>query len=329
MIGLLTPEKIKTLLRTIAQKRELRQLAPAVIEQELERYLQQEGKVRRELEYNFHQRAAIFHTVVKEVRSRLRRSYGLFQHQHRGKEKKRMDLLQKLFQALKGHSSRTEVRSYSPFMSQSAGNKKRETLSSTLLTSPGTAMVILKEILESHASTKERLPFYRELYLKIFSVTGKPASILDLGCGLNPFSLPFMKLDSCKYYAFDIGTEDLRNINHFFSWWERRHHKFQGRAAMLDITRSDLSALPRTDLCFLFKVTDILDQGKGHTATEKVILAIPAKYIILSFSTITMSGRPMTAPQRRWVELLCKRLGFFSTVISFPTEIFYVIKKEK
>lgn len=291
MIQPFPAEKIRILRRAVAQKRELRQLTPLIIEQEIERYLQQEGRVRRELEYNFHPRAAVFHTIIKEIRSRLRRSYGLFQH--KGKEKKRKELLKKIFHA-----------------------------------TPPVAMEIIKEILESHASTKERLLFYRELYAKIFAITGKPATILDLGCGMNPFSLPYMKLKTCHYYAYDIGEEDLTNINEFFYWWGKQHPTLQGRADIFDLLRSEFSLLPRADICFLFKVTDIVDQGKGHKATEKAMLDIPAKYIVLSFSTVTMSGKPMTAPRRSWVELLCNRLGFFFSVITFPTEIFYVIRKE-
>ncbi len=57
------------------------------------------------------------------------------------------------------------------------------------------------KILELHRSTKERLNYYPFIYEKIFAITGKPKSILDLGCGLNPVSFPYMGLKDVQYYA--------------------------------------------------------------------------------------------------------------------------------
>ena len=50
-------------------------------------------------------------------------------------------------------------------------------------------------VLERHASTRERLPYYGELYNHIFEITGTPKVILDLGCGVNPFSYKYL---GCK-----------------------------------------------------------------------------------------------------------------------------------
>ncbi|MFN2138329.1 MAG: 16S rRNA methyltransferase, partial [Candidatus Promineifilaceae bacterium] len=45
--------------------------------------------------------------------------------------------------------------------------------------------------LESHLSTRERLPIMRAFYEQIFAVTGRPSRLLDLACGLNPLALPW------------------------------------------------------------------------------------------------------------------------------------------
>ena len=37
--------------------------------------------------------------------------------------------------------------------------------------------------LKSHKSTKERLEIYQRVYDHIFSITGEPKIVLDLGCG--------------------------------------------------------------------------------------------------------------------------------------------------
>src|SRR5262245_17166809 len=43
-----------------------------------------------------------------------------------------------------------------------------------------------------HASTQERLPVLDRFYADIFAVTGEPASLLDVACGLNPLAVPWM-----------------------------------------------------------------------------------------------------------------------------------------
>src|SRR3989344_4118039 len=116
---------------------------------------------------------------------------------------------------------------------------------------------IVKKILSTHASTKERLDKYAGIYHQIFKKTGKPKSVL----------------------------------------------------------------------AFLFKITDIVDKGKGHKNSEILISRTPAQYVVVSFPTITMSGKKMNFPRRRWVELMCERLGYGIESFQTDNEIFYVIRK--
>ena len=59
---------------------------------------------------------------------------------------------------------------------------------------PARIRQICSSILEMHASSKERMPILDSFYERLFSFTGKPKTILDLACGLNPFALPWMGL---------------------------------------------------------------------------------------------------------------------------------------
>ena len=49
----------------------------------------------------------------------------------------------------------------------------------------------MEKMLSHHASTRERLPLAEmdALYQRIFTLTGKPRSVLDLACGINPLYL--------------------------------------------------------------------------------------------------------------------------------------------
>ena len=274
----------------IKQKRELQKINEDFVRDELLFFFQREKKVQEQLEKKFNPKSADFRQVVKEVRSKLRRVYSLFRIDE--KEKNRQQLVKLL---LKEKEVNPEL---------------------------------LKKILETNASTKERIPFYATLYQKLFKITGEPKLILDLGCGINPFSVYFTGLKELEYLAYDLNEEEIGFLNRFFRFLTKTWPGFKGKAEVLNLRQfSKLKKIKNADVCFLFKFTDVLDRGKGHKVSEEVITAIPAKNIIVSFPTKTMSGKEMSFPERKWIELMCKRLGYGLQAVKFNNEIFYVLRK--
>ena len=180
-----------------------------------------------------------------------------------------------------------------------------------------------KRILETHQSTTERLPYYDEIYKKIFAITGQPESILDLGCGLNPFSYPWLNCEP-SYYASDISPEDTHFIDEYF---EKMDIDGEATPANLnDIEKEDvLAVFPHVDACFMFKVLDAV--VTKPTLAEKLITSIDADWIVVSFSTVTLSGKPMTKKRRLWIEKMSERLGYQFQTFQVPNEIFYLIRK--
>ena len=277
--------KIAVLIEDIKKKKELQSIDDNFVERYLVKYLHQEPALLRSLQEQFNSRSKAYISVIKNVRAQLRRVYGLF----RDDAKERKSAVEELLKA-----------------------------------PPATRAALIQQILSTHSSTQERLPVYEPLYSKIFAITGKPKTILDLGCGINPFSFSYLKLKGCSYYAYDLDQEEIGAINKYFALLKKENPSFTGKAMVADILTVNL---PKADLCFLFKMTDVIDQGKGHKRTEELLKKIPARYIVVSFATKTMSGKKMTAPRRSWMEWLCKRLGYEYTILEFPNEIFYVIKK--
>lgn len=275
-------EKLGSLIQDIKKKKELKELSESFVKKELTAFFRQNPKLSKSLD---NPRSAYYKQIVKGVRAKLRRVYGLF------RDKDRNSLIKKL---LKGKDV----------------VKGRD---------------VVKEILQTHSSTKERLPFYGELYHKIFAVTGKPVTIIDLGSGINPFSIPYMKLKQLAYHAYDLNKEEIASLNKYFKFLNKSNPFFRGKAEVLDIT--EVKKILPADIAFLFKMTDVIDRGKGHKKTEEVITAISAKYVIVSFPTITMSGKKMNFPRRRWIELMCRRLNYKFNVLAFSNELFYVIQK--
>lgn len=175
----------------------------------------------------------------------------------------------------------------------------------------------LTDLLESHTSTRERLSSYKELK-KILKKL-KISSILDLGCGLNPLALA---TPSYIYYAADINEGELALIKKYF-----KKHKIRGKTFIYDLTNPTKS-LPKADCCLLLKVLDVV-ANNNQQLTRKIINTIPARYIIISFATHKLSGKPMNLPTRPWFENLLEQGGYIYTKIKTENEVFYIIKRSR
>ncbi len=169
------------------------------------------------------------------------------------------------------------------------------------------------ELLKTHSSTSERLDFYPELKKIISSLN--ISSILDLASGLNPLALASSNIE---YYAIDIKESEIFLINQFF-----KKHKIKGKAIVSDIRTLD--KFPKADLCILFKILDILDNS--YELAQKFLKNINCRYFLISFSTITLSGKRMKIPRRFWLERILNNLNFKFKIFSSNNEIFYLIEK--
>ncbi len=146
---MLTQEKLNIIVADIKRKKELAELSDAFLLEKVILHLQKNQKLTSFLEEKCNPKSAVYKETIKRIREQLRRSYGLF-HPHQ---------------------------------------TPPEILLHWSTTTPKEQSDLLNEILKTHSSTKERLTAYPSLYKRIFDITGKPSSILDLACGLNPFSL--------------------------------------------------------------------------------------------------------------------------------------------
>lgn len=183
---------------------------------------------------------------------------------------------------------------------------------------------IIRKILKTAASAKERLDDYPEIYQNIFEITKKPMTIIDLGCGLNPISIPFMGLDDLTYHAYDIDHEDIKFLNEFF-----KIKNIDGKAEILDAKNIDqIKKLPSSDIVFMFKLLDLINTKNDKPGEELIkVLMNKTRFIVASFATKTLGGRPMNLPRRKGFELMLKRNDLRFKTIDTRNEIFYIIEK--
>ncbi|MBU0472036.1 MAG: hypothetical protein KKF89_03040 [Nanoarchaeota archaeon] len=181
---------------------------------------------------------------------------------------------------------------------------------------------ILREILSLHKSSKERIPYYKKIYKKIFEITKKPESILDLACGLNPLSYEWL---GCKprYVASDISSKDLSFIQTFFN-----KIKIKGETERIDLTENiDYIQKKKFDICFLFKALDSIEARNRH-ASKKIIEKINSDWIVVSFSKVSLGGgKEIKKSKRNWFVNFLKKNNYHYEEFEIPNEYFIVVKK--
>jgi 16S rRNA (guanine(1405)-N(7))-methyltransferase len=148
----------------------------------------------------------------------------------------------------------------------------------------GEVRAACERILSAHASTKERIPYLAGFYERIFAVTGKPATILDLACALNPFSFPWMGLPATtRYYAYDIHRPRLELINHYFT--------LQGLEPLA--THQDILVDPpqiEAPVAFFFKEAHRFEQ-RDRGSSLKMLRALNVRYLLVSLPTSSLTGK--------------------------------------
>ncbi|MDP2925505.1 MAG: hypothetical protein Q8N99_03980 [Nanoarchaeota archaeon] len=213
------------------------------------------------------------------------------------------------------------------YSSYQIGKKnKKEKLLIELRKNPSDINTINK-ILSLSISSKERLNHYKEAYETIFKITKSPRSIIDLGCGLNPISYVYMGTKSLDYNCYDIDENDIQFLNDYFGMMKK--YGLNGKAKILDIKDIEkISNLPDSDIIFMFKLLDIINTKSKKPGEEIINLLIEkTKFIIVSFSTNTLGGRPMNIPRRKGFEFMLERNNLKYQTFNIPNEIFYIISK--
>jgi 16S rRNA (guanine(1405)-N(7))-methyltransferase len=177
-------------------------------------------------------------------------------------------------------------------------------------------------MLESHASTRERIRVLDEFYRQIFTITGTPNSILDLACAMHPFSHPWMNLPAdCLYQAYDLHQPRVELINHFFSV-----AGIKGEAFYDDI----LLAPPpqRADAAFFFKEAHRFEQRRKG-CNRAFWQSLDVRWLVVSLPATNLTGRfDLADRQRKLVYETLDGLDWPVTEILVGNELIFCIRKE-
>ena len=178
----------------------------------------------------------------------------------------------------------------------------------------------------AHASTRERLAILDEFYARIFAITGAPASIVDIACGLNPLALPWMHLSGdSRYVAYDIDSQMLAFVDGALELFGVAHR----------VEPRDIVSDPPDDTCdlaLLLKSVPCLDQ-QDSGASARIMRAIRARQIVVTFPTRSLGGhgKGMARNYRTRFETLLAELGdgfHVAGEVELANELLFVVARD-
>jgi len=283
-----------SIIKAVKEKRELQNLDDDYVLTRVKAHMHSNPKAKKKLlaaqDFKRFARSKEFEALKKDVRKKLRSSYGLFDADDSGHK-------EALIKALKDDPSDVDLN---------------------------------RSLLATHQSSKERLPYYTKLYRDIFAITEEPGVVLDIGCGYNPISYPFLGCTP-QYFACDIATKDMQFLERFF-----KHCSIDGEAFTCDAIERPAALVEYArksapDIIFLFKAIDTLASQERHTTKGLLSQLVgTAKWIVASFATMSVGGNKMIHDARRsWFEKFLDKEGLEYEVVEIPNEKFYVIQGKR
>ena len=201
-----------------------------------------------------------------------------------------------------------------------------EALLATAFTAGGDEAVrrACRQILTSHASTRERLDELAATYEKIFdSLGGRPGSVLDLACALHPLGWRWMGLSrSALYRAYDLDERVVSLVNHYLGL-----EAVQPGAEWRDVICSP--PLEQADVAFLLKMYDCLENRKRGAGWE-IVEAVRASRVVVSFPRRNLRGRRREIADFHAPALIAKAQarGWTCQRVDLVNELFLIVRKE-
>ena len=221
-------------------------------------------------------------------------------------------------------SVRTQLHSImAPYLGDPDYDAAKEQLTAVFATNdPEEIKATCYDLLTTHLSTRERLPLLDTFYKEIFAVTGKPDSLLDIACGLNPLAFPWMDLStSTQFYAYDIHEPRIDFLNHYFT--------LQGLEPLAKLQDVALQfPQEKADLALFLKEMPRFARNYGDLG-RPLLEALNVRWIVLSFPEIsTHGGRNLTDRYREFMFQLIDGLPWQATEILFEVELIFCIETD-
>ncbi|GAC1393619.1 MAG: 16S rRNA methyltransferase [Ktedonobacteraceae bacterium] len=181
---------------------------------------------------------------------------------------------------------------------------------------------VCKRVMSNHASTRERLPILDQFYTTLLAELGPIHSVLDLACGFNPLSLPWLPLaEGGHYYAYDI----YQHVMDFLAQWLLMLN-VNGHAHVCDLIQS--CPPQQVDVALVLKTIPCLEQIDKH-AGRRLLQSINAKHMLVSFPIQSLGGKSKgmaTFYEEHFMHLIAGEAWSIRKFV-FATELVFVVTK--
>lgn len=173
-----------------------------------------------------------------------------------------------------------------------------------------------------HASTYERLEVLPTFFQITLASISPVKSVLDLACGLNPLSIPWMPLaKDFTYHASDVVSPLVQFLADYFNVFG-----FNGSASILDLA----FALPNqpVQLALLMKTLPLLEQIE-HGLSQKILENLNAEHILITYPLRSLGGRKkgMEETYRSQFDQLMAGRNWRIQEFTFPNEVAFLVTK--
>lgn len=181
------------------------------------------------------------------------------------------------------------------------------------------------EIMQAHTSTRERLATLGEFYATIFAVTGKPGTILDLACGLNPLALAWLGVGEVDFYAYDIHQARVAFLAEYFARQRELTPGLRGYAVAQDILLEHPTQ--EADVALVLKEIPRFEKRQAGI-TAPLLDALRVRWIVATVPAHNLTGHhDLRDTNRRMMQGILGQRAWTVTEIEFPSELCLVIDK--
>lgn len=187
---------------------------------------------------------------------------------------------------------------------------------------PAQLQATCREIMQHHASTRERAPFLAHFYSTILADVAPVHSVLDIACGLNPLAIPWMPLaPGARYYACDIYQDMIAFLQACLPLLH-----VDGEATVCDVIQH--CPTRKVDVAFVLKTIPVLEQVDKN-AGRRLLQSINADHLVISFPAASLGGRHkgMASNYEAHFNDLVAGQPWSIQRFSFATELVFVIHR--
>ena len=169
------------------------------------------------------------------------------------------------------------------------------------LLSSGTKERGVEWILRKHLSTRERLPYYKNIYERLLKDMGKKMVVIDLGAGVNGFSYKYFQ-EKRKYFGVEAIGQFVDLTKNYFEKEKISGEVVHESLFNLSKVKKLVKNIKGKKIIFLFKTLDSLEMLERNYSKRLLLELIPfVDRVVISFATESMIKRKRFRVKRKWI----------------------------